>query len=45
MVVTMRSASIWISEESTTVTGLTAASWEASDSAKEVGIHQDSHES
>jgi len=45
MVVTMRSASIWISEGSTTGTGLTAASWEASDSAEDVGIHQDSSES
>jgi len=45
MVVTTRSASIQISEGSTTGVGLTAAFLEASDSAKDVGIHQDSGES
>ena len=44
-VVTMRSESIQISERSTTAVGLTAAFQEASDSAKDVGIHQDSGES
>jgi len=45
MVVTMISASIRISKGSTCVTGLTAASLGASDSAEDVGIHQDSGES
>jgi len=45
MVVTTRSESIQISERSTTAAGLTAAFWEASDSAKDVGIHQDFSES
>jgi len=41
----MRSASSQISARSTTVIGLEAASWEAADTAEEVGIHQDSSES
>ncbi len=44
-VVTTRSESIWIHEGSTPGAGLTAAFQEASDSAKDVGIHQDSSES
>jgi len=38
----MRSQSIWISERSATAVGLTVAIREASDSAEDVGIHQDS---
>jgi len=44
LVVTTRSASIQISAESTTGIQLKAASQEASDSAEDIGIHQDSSE-